>query len=73
MLAEFLFRPDFIESQPALFNSFAGVSKAPRFENLLHLTVFAKGSVQSVEGKINIVRQFKLRVPHIDIDDIRAK
>jgi len=44
-----------------------------KLEQSLQASVFAKGSVQRVEGKINIARQFKLCIPHIDFDDIRAE
>ena len=54
-------------------DSFARVSDAALFQNLLDLAVFAKGSVQRDECKLDIARQLKRRIPHIDIDDVRAE
>ena len=73
MLAKFHLRPDFIKSQAALFDSLACVSDAALFQNLLDLAVFAKGSVQRDECKLDIARQLKLRISHIDIDNVRAE
>ena len=69
MLAEFLLRSDFIESQPALFNSFASVNNTALFQNLLHLAVFAKSSVQRDERQVYSVRQLERGVSYIDLYD----
>jgi hypothetical protein len=73
VLAKFLLRSDFVESQLTPLDSFARVSDAALFQNLLDLTVFAKGSVQRDECELDIAWQLKLRIPHIDVDNVRAE
>ena len=71
VLGEFFLRLDFVESEAAAFHVFAGVGHAAVFEDLLQLAVLAEGAVHGDEGQIDVVRQNKVGVLHIDFGDFR--
>ena len=56
MLPKFFFCPNFVESGLASLYSLARISDAAALQNSLELAVFAEGSVNGQERKINIAR-----------------
>ena len=69
---EFLFRGNFVESQAALCDSFAGVRDAAIFENLLQLTVFAESAVNGDESDLGVVRQDEVGILDVNFRDVCA-
>ena len=72
MLPKFFLGANFVESSLASLYSFARVSDAAVLQNSLDLAIFAEGSVNGEERKIDIVRQFEVLVAHVDIRHLRA-
>jgi hypothetical protein len=72
VLSEFLLRKKFVESLSAPGHALAGVGNAALLENLLQLAVFAEGAMDCDEGDLGVVRQGKIRAPHIHFRDLCA-
>jgi hypothetical protein len=63
---KFFFGANFVESDLARTDTVAGVSDAAALKNFLNLAIFTKGSMDRIEHEIDIVRQLKILVSHID-------
>jgi hypothetical protein len=65
---KFLFCSNLVESDLASGDAIAGISDAAAVKDSLKLPIFAKRSVDGIERQINIARQLKIFIPHIDVD-----